>query len=122
MTMGNVIKRDTVFIEVMTMTSSSAYEPGEAIGIFKDVDYGWTSKDSKGNWWHMFIDHIRNENFYKVINQYSMSDIVYYLQERNSDYYTVMWDILVDAIKTTFRETKITCIDDIYKYIATNLI
>lgn len=29
---------------------------------------------------------------------------------------------LVDAVKTTFQETRITCIDDIYKYVSENLI
>ena len=65
---------------------------------------------------------LRNENFYKFINQYSMSDIIYYLMDKNADYQTVMTDMLIEAIETTFEETRVCCIDDIYNYISENLI
>ena len=51
-----------------------------------------------------------------------MSDIIYYLQSKNENYLTVMGEMLTDAVKTTFGETRVICVDDIYKYITGNLI
>ena len=82
----------------------------------------WIAKDSNGKKWRNLTANLRNENFYKFINQYSMSDIIYYLMDRNADYQTVMTDMLVEAIETTFEETRVCCIDDIYNYISENLI
>lgn len=120
--MGNRIKKDTIFIVAETLTDSSAFKAGETIGNYKECDNRWIVTDSKGKKWQNLITHLRNENFFKIINQYSMSDIIYYMQSKNENYYTVIWEMLVDAVKTTFRETRITCIDDIYKYVSENLI
>lgn len=119
--MGNRIKKDSIFIVAETLTDSSAFKAGETIGNYKD-DNGWITTDTDGKRWKNLICHLRNENFFKIINQYSMSDIIYYLQSKKADYYTVMWEMLVDAVKNTFQETRITCIDDIYKYVSENLI
>ncbi len=119
--MGNAIKRNSIFVVAETLTDSSAFNKGEIIGNYKDDDR-WIVKDCNGKKWQNLLTHLRNDKFYKIINQYSMEDIVYYLQSKNEDYYTVMWEMLVDAIKTTFKETRVTCIDDIYNYISENLI
>lgn len=68
---------------------------------------------------------LTNSTAFKVgefVNQYSMSDIIYYLMDRNIDYQTVMWEMLVEAVEITFKEARVTCIDDIYKYIVQHLI
>lgn len=119
--MGNRIKKDTVFIVAETLTDTNALKSGEISGNYKD-DNRWILTDSQGKRWQNLISNLRNENFYKIINQYSMSDIIYYLQSKNENYLTVMWEALVDAVKTTFRETRVTCIDDIYKYVSEHLI
>ena len=119
--MANTIKRDTVFIECMALTNSSAFGAGECVGNYRKDDM-WIAKDSNGKKWRNLTANLRNENFYKFINQYSMSDIIYYLMDKNADYQTVMTDMLIEAIETTFEETRVCCIDDIYNYISENLI
>lgn len=119
--MGNRIKKDTVFIVAETLTDTNAFKSGEISGNYKD-DNGWIVTDSQGKKWQNLISNLRNENFYKIINQYSMPDIIFYLQSKNEDYLTVMWETLVDAVKTAFKETRITFIDDIYKYVSVHLI
>ena len=119
--MGNRIKKNSIFVVAETLTDSSAFSKGEIIGNYKD-DNRWIAKDSNGKKWNNLLCHLRNENYFKIINQYSMSDIVYYLQSRNEDFLTVVWEMLVDAVKTTFKETRVTCIDDIYRYVSANLI
>lgn len=42
--------------------------------------------------------------------------------DRNTDYQTVMWEMLVEAVETTFKEARVTCIDDIYEYVVQHLI
>ena len=120
--MKNRIKKDTVFIVAETLTDNSAFKASETIGNYKDDDDRWITIDSQGKRWQNLISNLRNENFYKIINQYSMSGIIYYLQSKNENYLTVMWEALVDAVKTTFMETRVTCIDDIYKYVSEHLI
>lgn len=120
--MANTIKRTTVFIEAMAMTDSSAFGAGEAVGNYKDEFGRWIAKDSNGKKWHNLPSNLRNENFYRFENQYSMSDIIYYLMDKNEDYQTVMWGILVEAVNTAFKEATINCIDDIYRYVSENLI
>ena len=119
--MGNTIKKNSIFIVAETLTDSSAFKKGETIGNYKDGDR-WIAKDSNGKKWNNLLCHLRNESYFKIINQYSMSDIIYYLQSRNADYFTVIWEMLVDAVKITFEETNVTCIGHIYKYVSTNLI
>lgn len=119
--MGNRIKNDSIFIVAETLINSSAFKTGEVVGNYKD-DNEWIATDISGKRWQNLISHLRNENYFKIINQYSMSDIIYYMQSKNENYYTVMWEILVDAVKTTFKEARVTCIDDIYNYISANLI
>ena len=119
--MGNRIKKDSIFIVAETLTDSMAFKFGEIIGNYKE-DNRWIITDIKGKKWQNLISHLRNENYFKIINQYSMADIIYYLQSKNENYLTVMWEMLVDAVKTTFQETRINCIDDIYKYVSENLI
>ena len=119
--MANTIKRNTIFIECMALTDSEAFGAGECVGNYRKYDM-WIAKDSNGKKWRNLTANLRNENFYKFINQYSMSDIIYYLMDKNADYQTVMTDMLIEAIETTFEETRVCCIDDIYNYISENLI
>lgn len=118
--MGNVIKRNSVFMESEMLVDSSIHKKGERIGLFKMED-GWKSRWQDKRVRH-FASHLRNKNYHRIEKQYSMEDIVYYLQRRNRDYYTVMWEMLVDAVNTTFQETEVKCIDDIYDYVSENLI
>jgi len=119
--MGNIIKKNSIFIIAETLTDSSAFNKGEIIGNYKD-DNRWIAKDLNGKKWNILLYNLRNDSFFKIINQYSIEDIVYYLQSKNENYCTVMWEMLVDAIKITFEETRVTCIDDIYRYVSGNLI
>ena len=119
--MGNRIKKNSIFIVAETLADSSAFKAGEVIGNYKD-DTRWIATDSNGKKWQNLIGNLRNENFFKIINQYSIEDIVYYLQGKNENYLTVMWKMLVDAVKITFAETRVTCIDDIYNYVSENLV
>lgn len=119
--MCNTIKRNSIFIECVTLTSSQAFGEGECIGNYKK-DNMWIAKDSNGKKWRNLIKNLRNDSYYKFINQYSMSDIIYYLMDRNADYQTVMTEMLVDAIETAFEETRVCCIEDIYNYISEYLI
>lgn len=119
--MGNTIKKETVFIETMVLTNSSAFREGEYVGNYKQ-DGRWIAKDSNGKKWQNLTSNLRNENFYKFINQYSMPELVQYLRDKVADYYTVAYEFLVTAIETTFEETRMCCIDDIYKYVSKNLI
>lgn len=119
--MANTIKRNTVFIECMALTNSNAFGEGELFGNFRQ-DGKWIAKDSNGKKWHNLTANLRDEKFYKFINQYSMNDIILYLMERNADYQTVYNGLLIEAIETTFEEAVVCCIEDIYKYISENLI
>jgi len=121
--MGNKIKKDSIFVVAETLTDNSTFKVGMIIGNYKDdVNNRWITTDSNGKKWQNLICHLRNENYFRIINQYSMSDIIYYLQSKNENYLTVMGEMLTDAVKTTFRETRVICVDDIYKYITENLI
>lgn len=120
--MGNKIKRTTVFIEVVALTNSTAFKVGETVRNYKDDLNRWVATDENGKRWQNLAKNLRNENFYRFVNQYSMSDIIYYLMDRNIDYQTVMWEMLVEAVEITFKEARVTCIDDIYKYIVQHLI
>ena len=120
--MANRIKRDSVFIEAMALTDSSACYTDELIGNYKDDFNRWIFVDSKGKKWHNLTSNLRNDNYFEIVNQYSMEDIIDYLFRRNLSYQTVMTGMLVDAVKTTFKETRVVCIDDIYRYMVKNLI
>ena len=120
--MGNRIKRDSIFIEAKALTDSSACITGELIGNYKDDSGRWIFVDSKGIRWENTISCLRNDDYFEIVNQYSMSDIIDYLLIKNKDCQTVMTEMLVDAIRTTFEETRVVYIEDIYRYIVKNLI
>lgn len=120
--MANRIKRDSVFIEAMALTDSSACYAGELIGNYKDDSGRWIFIDSNGKRWQNLTSHLRNENYFEIINQYSINDIALYLLHRNEDYQTVMTEMLIDAVQTTFKGTRVVCIEDIYRYMVGNLI
>lgn len=120
--MANSIKRTTVFIEVVALTNSTAFKAGEAVGNYKDDLNRWVATDENGKRWQNLAKNLRNENFYKFVNQYSMEDIIYYLMNRNVNYQTVMREMIVEAVETTFKEARVTCIDDICEYIVHHLI
>lgn len=120
--MGNRIKRTTVFIEAVTVINTTALKADEVMGCYKDEFNRWVTTDENDKRWQVLPGNLRNENFCKFVNQYSMSDIIYYLMDRNTDYQTVMWEMLVEAVETTFKKARVTCIDDIYKYIVQHLI
>lgn len=117
------IHRDTIFIETESLDDLLVYNAGDKVGYFKR-EKKWLTKNKKDNYkmWRVSQDVLRNEALVKIIRQYSMSDIIYYLFRRNSDYQTVYWDMLEHAIKRTFEETRVTCLEDIYEYISSNLI
>lgn len=117
----NRIKRNTIFIEVVAKTNSSAFKAGEKVGNYRD-DNMWIAKDRNGKKWRNLTSNLRNSDYYDFVNQYSLEDIVYYLMDRNADYQTVLWESLVSAVKTAFNETIINNIDDLYNYIVSNLI
>lgn len=121
--MGNVIKRNSVFVEAEVLLNNSASKAGDALAVFK-FEGKWITRDSQGKCWRMPLSILRNEHFFKVKAQYSMSDIIYYLMDKNTDYQTVLWESLEEAINTTFAELQIYGygIEDIYKYISQNLI
>lgn len=119
--MSNVIKRNTVFIECMVLVDNNLFAAEEVIGNYKHNDM-WIVNDSNGKKWRNLTNNLRNENYFKFINQYTMMDIVYYLMSRDENYQTVLTEMLVDAIEKTFDEAWICCIEDIYKYISENLI
>ena len=122
--MGNVIHRNTVFIEAKNLVDFNSFNAGNIIGVYRDpYRESWIVVDPNGQRWCMCTSNLRNENYFKFIHQYSISDIIYKLMEINSDYETVMWDMLEDAVNTTFKEAKeLSSIEDIYKYISKNLI
>ena len=120
--MGNRIKKDSIFIVAEALTDNSAHVTGEIVGNYKECDNRWITTDSNGKKWQIFISHLRNANLFKIINQYSMEDIVWFLRERNENYLTVSYGFLVDAVKTTFQEARVTCIDEVYNYVLENLI
>ena len=122
MIMGNRIKRDSVFIEAKALTDSNACITGELIGNYKDDSGRWIFVDPNGKRWQNLTSHLRNENYFEIINQYFMGDIIDYLFRRNLSYQTVMTEMLIDAIQTTFKETRVVCIEDIYRYMVENLI
>lgn len=119
--MKNTIKRDTIFIEALTLTKSSAFGAGECIGNYKK-DGKWITKDSNGKEWQNLARNLRNENFYQFRQQYSMGEIVQYLRNKCEDYYTVAYEFLQEAVETTFEEIQVRCIDDIYQYVTKNLL
>ena len=122
--MENTIKRNSILVELMALTNNSAFGGGEVVSCHKDPEDGhWITTDSNGKKYQSFISHMRNENYYKLINQYSLEDIRYYLYDKYPDMQTVIWEMLRDAIYTALKETGYAMtIDSICKYIATELI
>ena len=120
--MANRIKNDSIFIVARALTDSNAFKVGDVIGNYKDDSERWIAKDGNGKRWQHLITDLTNRCYFEIIGQYSMNDIIYYLENKNDDYQTVMWEMLVDAVKTTFKESRVTSLDNIYKYIVENLI
>ena len=120
--MANRIKRASIFIEMTACTNSVAFKSGESVGVYKDELGHWITMDASGKNWRNLPKDLRNESYYEFVNQYSMPDIIYYLMDRNADYQTVMVEALKNAVETTFKEARVTCVDDIYKYIMQHLI
>jgi hypothetical protein len=119
--MGNVIKRNSVFIEAVALTDSSAFRQGEQIGNFKQ-DGRWIAKDQNGKKWVNLVANLRNEHYFRFVRQFSMADLVCSLQQRNADYHTVMPEQIEDVIRKTFDEANVRCLDDIYEYVSAHLL
>jgi hypothetical protein len=53
-----------------------------------------------------------------------MSDIIYYLMDKNVDYQTVDRELLEEAVFTAFKEMNFygATLDNVYNYISSNLI
>lgn len=119
--MGNVIKRNSVFIIGECLVDNTAFGEGEVVPFFRSDDR-WITIDSNGKRWRSVVSHMRNENCYRFVEQYTISDIVYYMWDRNSDFQTVFTEILVDAIKETLNTVYCTSLEDVYKHISENLI
>lgn len=116
--MENRIKNNSIFIVAETLVDNSAQKAGEIVGYYKD-DNRWITEDTSGKKFQNLISNLRNGNYYKVLKQYSVADIVEYLRSRNENYYTVCYEFIVNAIHTAFKETRISSIDDIYGYVHT---
>lgn len=121
--MGNTIKRDAIFIEAMAMKDNAAFGADEAVTALK-FEGKWITRDVNGKFWRLPVSLLRNKSLFTVNKQYSMSDIIYYLMEKNPGYQTVAWEFLEDAVDTTFAEANLYgCgVDGIYKYVSENLI
>lgn len=121
--MGNTIKRNTIFIEAMTMRDNAAFGAGEAVTVFK-FEEKWITRDASGKFWKLPVSLLRNEHLFTVNKQYSMSDICCYLMDKNENYQTVAWCFLEDAVNTTFAEANLYgCgLEGIYKYVSEHLI
>lgn len=120
--MANKIRKDTIFIEAVALTDNQAYVTGEVLGNYKDQYNRWITINSENKKYRNLVSNLRNDNMYKVVNQYSLYDIVNWLYMRNTDYQTVYVEMLVDAIKETLENVRCTNLEDMYRYIATNLI
>ncbi len=120
--MGNRIKRTTDFLIAKANLETLAFGCGEPIGIYKNEWGRWITTDTKGKGWQVLVAHIRNDALLTILEQYTYEDIAYWLQQRNPNYQTVMWDMLIDAIKTTLKETNVASLEGIYQYIAEHLL
>lgn len=119
--MGNTIKKDTVLIIAETLVDSEAFKTGETIVHYKGDGY-FIYNDGTGKKWGVFLRRLRDERYYRIVNQYSISDIICYLQKKNEDYLTVMRELLAEAVRTAVNSIRISSLDDIYNYVAENLI
>lgn len=121
--MGNVIKRNTVFMECMAMRDITAFAAGEIVSVYR-IENKWVTQDSNGKYFRIDSSFLRKDEFFKINKQYSMSDIIYYLMDKNVDYQTVCWELLEEAVLTAFKEMYFygATLDDIYNYISGNLI
>lgn len=120
-TKRNTIKRDTIFIETVALTKTCICEAGELLGFYK-LENCWATRDSNNKGYRGLVSHLRNGEYYKFLRQFSMIDIVDYLKFKDENYQTVSDERLVQVIETTFEETKVTCLDDIYNYIKKHLL
>lgn len=116
------LKRTSEIVEAIALTNSAAFSEGEVVVAYK-TEQGWLTTDSNGKKWFLFISHLRNENLFQEIKQYTKHDVALYLMEKNSDYQTVATDILMDAIDETLNANEyVSGIEDMYDYISTHLI
>lgn len=121
--MGNVIKRNTVFMECMAMRDITAFAAGEIVSVYR-IENKWVTQDSNGKYFRIDSSFLRKDEFFKINKQYSMSDIIYYLMDKNVDYQTVYREILEEAVFTAFKEMNFygATLDNVYNYISSNLI
>jgi hypothetical protein len=121
--MGNVINRNTVFMECMSLVDNNVFASGEMVSVYK-IENIWVTQNLNGKYFRVPASLIRNEKFTEVEERYSMSDIIYYLMDRNTDYQTICWALLEEAVLTAFKEMYFygATLDDIYNYISGNLI
>lgn len=121
--MGDVIKRNTVFMECMTMKDITAFAAGEMVSVCR-IENKWVTQESNGKYFRIDSSFLRKDEFFKINKQYSMSDIIYYLMDRNANYQTVAWEFLEEAVLTAFKEMRFygATLNDIYNYIPDYLI
>lgn len=121
--MGNVINRNTVFMECMSLVDNNVFAAGEMVSVYK-IENIWVTQNLNGKYFRVPASLIRNEKFTEVEERYSMSDIIYYLMDKNADYQTVDRELLEEAVFTAFKEMYFygATLDDIYNYISGNLI
>ena len=62
--MANRIPRTATKLEVEFLTDTSMGDKGIKV-VAKKKDNGWTSKYN-GNSYHLFLAHLRNENYCKI--------------------------------------------------------
>lgn len=66
--MGNVIHRKTTWMKVKKVVQHLDTFPNEFV-VAKDEFNKWIGKDSNGKSYCFFIAHLRNENFFTILEQ-----------------------------------------------------
>lgn len=116
------LKDDAIFVAVEAQCDfDCGIGAGEILGFHKD-DNRWIYIDSNGIAFAAKTKQLENAKHFRILEQYSMSSIIYYLFDKYPDSQTVTWEILEDAVRTAFNEAWICTIDDVCNYIIKNLI
>ena len=64
--MANRIPRTATKLDVIFLTQTSAGKENTQM-IAEKTEYGWVGTDKDGKKWRLFVEHLRNENFCKII-------------------------------------------------------
>lgn len=61
----NHIPRAAKKLDVTYLLETSAGAPGTHM-VAEKTDNGWSGTDDSGKRWHLFVEHLRNENLCKI--------------------------------------------------------